>query len=290
MAQDAGHPADLPRLLTTREVAEILRVKERKVYDMAAAGEIPHRRLTGKLLFPATEISAWIAGGAEGGVRPDVIAGSHDLLLDWAVRESGCGLATLFDGSLDGLTRFTAGDAAIAGMHVPEIGEWNLQTVAAAGLGGAVLISWARRNQGLIIPKGREGKLTGLADLAGWRIALRQPGAGARALFDQLAAAEGVVVDTDAATVRTETEAAAAVAAGDADAALGLEAAARSFSLGFVPLATERFDLLIDRRAYFTDPVQRLMAFAHSSAFAEKAARLGGYDLASLGEVRWLSA
>ena len=32
---------------------------------------------------------------------PRVLAGSHDPLLDWALRESGCGIATYFDGSLD---------------------------------------------------------------------------------------------------------------------------------------------------------------------------------------------
>ncbi|HUS54016.1 MAG TPA: helix-turn-helix domain-containing protein, partial [Thermohalobaculum sp.] len=36
-----------PEFLTTREVAALLRVKERKVYDLAAAGEIPCRRVTG---------------------------------------------------------------------------------------------------------------------------------------------------------------------------------------------------------------------------------------------------
>jgi excisionase family DNA binding protein len=40
-----------PEFLTTREVAALLRVKERKVYDLASAGQIPCRRITGKLLF-----------------------------------------------------------------------------------------------------------------------------------------------------------------------------------------------------------------------------------------------
>ncbi|HIC80349.1 MAG TPA: DNA-binding protein, partial [Kiloniellaceae bacterium] len=44
-----------PAFLTTKEVAELLRVKERKVYDLSAEGEIPCRRVTGKLLFPRLE-------------------------------------------------------------------------------------------------------------------------------------------------------------------------------------------------------------------------------------------
>lgn len=288
MTDTDQNASGLPRLLTTKEVADLLRVKERKVYDLAAAGEIPHRRLTGKLLFPADEISNWITGGRQVS-RPDVVVGSHDPLLDWAVRESGCGLAVLFDGSGDGLTRFVGGEAAICGLHIPEEEDWNLKTVAASGLAGSVLISWAGRSQGLILRRADVPAINGLADLVGRRIALRQRGAGSRALFDKLAASAGLVVPEDAPTVRTETEAAEAVANGDADAALGLKAATGAFGLMFKELATERFDLLIDRRCYFTAPVQTLLSFTSGEQFRDKAARLGGYDLTGHGAVRWLS-
>jgi putative molybdopterin biosynthesis protein len=87
----------------------------------------------------------------------------------------------------------------------------------------------------------------------------------------------------------TEYAAAAAVAAGQADAAPGIEAMARQFNLEFLPLAFERFDLLIDRRAYFTQPVQKLLAFARSATCHDKAEAMGGYDLGQMGAVRWLS-
>ena len=88
---------------------------------------------------------------------------------------------------------------------------------------------------------------------------------------------------------RTESDAAAAVAADEADVAIGLEAMARQFHLGFLPLLSERFDLLIDRRAYFTEPVQRLLDLTQSAIFAQRAETLGGYDLSDLGRPRWLS-
>ncbi|MCB1775085.1 MAG: helix-turn-helix domain-containing protein, partial [Gammaproteobacteria bacterium] len=95
--------------LTTKELAELLRIKERKVYDLAASGQVPCSRAMGKLLFPRQAIEAWIAGESTGGAstlsepRPDVLLGSFEPLLEWALHESGCGLATLLDGSLDGL-------------------------------------------------------------------------------------------------------------------------------------------------------------------------------------------
>jgi len=283
-----------PLYLTTKEVAELLRVKERKVYDLAAAGEIPHRRITGKLLFPSAEILDWIEGSGEAvpAGRPAVLAGSHDPLLDWAVRESGSGLATLLNGSLDGLDRFADGRAALAGLHVPEEAGWNVGTVAARGVRGSVLIAWAVRARGLILAEPVRGEVRSFSDLAGKRIVMRQPGAGAAALFEDLLSREGLaqtdlIPSTELA--RTENDAAAAVAAGDADAALGIEAMARRFHLPFLPLVEERFDLLVDRRAYFTDPVQALLAFARGDTLQRKAAAMGGYDLSETGTVRWLS-
>ena len=55
---------ELPDYLTTSELAELLRIKERKVYQMAASGKIPCTRATGKLLFPRKEVESWLEGKA----------------------------------------------------------------------------------------------------------------------------------------------------------------------------------------------------------------------------------
>ena len=44
-----GRRADgMTDFLTTKEVATLLRVKERKVYDLVSRGEIPYRKVTGR--------------------------------------------------------------------------------------------------------------------------------------------------------------------------------------------------------------------------------------------------
>lgn len=286
-----------PAFLTTREVAALLRVKERKVYDLAATGDIPCRRVTGKLLFPRGEIEAWLArGGASAaarGVPANVVAGSHDPLLDWAMRESGSGLAAYFDGSLDGLQRLAQGEAAVAGLHVfePARGDWNLDHVQEAlGAAPVVLVEWARRQQGLLLDRGLAEEIRSVADLVGRRVVRRQASAGAGLLLDHLleqAGVAGEAVDFVTGLARTETEAAAAVASGQAEAAPGLKAMARPFGLAFLPTVVERFDLAVDRRAWFEPPFQRLLSFTALPAFAAKAAELGGYDLAGHGRVMW---
>lgn len=295
-----------PQYLTTREVAELLRVKERKVYEMAAAEEIPCRRVTGKLLFPRAELEAWLigdqapaAGPPQQAARPvpaNVVAGSHDPLLDWAIRESGSGLATFFDGSLDGLTRVEASDALAAGLHVfePDRDDWNIKHVTEA-LASApiVLVEWAIRSQGLLLSKTLEGAVKGIGDLRGKRLVRRQPAAGAGILLNYLLEEAGIgadEVDFTKDVARTETDAAVSVAAGRADAAPGLEAMARQFGLAFVPTQKERFDLIVDRRAWFEPPFQALLEFCRGEAFAEKAEELGGYNLSGHGRVHWNGA
>jgi len=287
-----------PACLTTREVAELLRIGERRVYELARRGELPCTRATGRLLFPREAVLARIpppatAPAASFAPAPaDVLAGSHDPLLEWALRESESGIASWFDGSEAGLARFLERRAAIAALHLhePRTDTFNIERVRgeAAHL-PAVLVAWAVRSQGLLLRPGLAARVRGLEDLAGLRFVPRQPGSGAAARFAALAVAAGL----DPASLgmiepaRTETEVALAVASGRADAGFGLEALAGPFGLDFLPLCTERFDLLVDRRAWFEPPFQRLFAFTRTRTFEVKAAAMGGYDVSGLGRVIW---
>ena len=287
-----------PELMTTREVAAYLRIKERKVYDLVASGEIPVSRATGKLLFPRDLVEAWVrrhvAYRDAGGPllpRPTVIAGSHDPLLDWALRESGSEIATFFDGSLDGLKRLAAGRVIGAGVHLfePESGDWNVGHVERLLPGEpVVLMEWARRRQGLVVPAGNPLGIAGVADLAGRRVVARQPGAGSRVLLDHLLARSGLAASSVAmlqAPARSEADVALAVAEGRADAGLAIEGVARQHRLDFVPLADERYDLALWRPDVFEPPIQRLLAFARTAAFRDRAVDLGGYDVSGAGTI-----
>ena len=46
--------------LTTKELAELLRIKERKVYDLVHQGAIPCSRRAGKWLFPRELVDRWM--------------------------------------------------------------------------------------------------------------------------------------------------------------------------------------------------------------------------------------
>lgn len=289
-------------MLDTREVAAYLRLKERRIYDLVRANAIPHVRATGKLLFPRTQIDAWLASKAQGRAparleheprRPPIVAGSHDPLLEWAARESGCGLAILACGSREGIERLATDSAVAAAAHWrdPDTGEYNVGLVRER-LGGSdvVAIEWARRTQGLVLSPGNPHRVRGLADVVrrGLRVVPRQAASGSHRLFVQLLAQAGV---DDAGIawlpqpVHAETELATAVLEGRADAGFGIEAAARAANLAFVPLATERLDVVCHRRDAFEPALQALFAFARTNAFAARARALGGYDVSAFGRV-----
>jgi molybdate-binding protein len=224
-----------------------------------------------------------------------VIAGSHDPLLEWASRESGSDLALLTGGSLDGLRRLADGRAAVAGIHLVDTatGDYNIAAArAATGPGDLVLIQWAYRLQGLVVPPGNPKALASFADIvrSGARFVQRQEGSGAQTLFRHLLARDGLAPDRLVVAVEralTESEIAAAVADGAADAGLAIQAVARRSRLGFVPLQRERFDLAMRRRDYFEPAVQALMAFIRTERFRDHAQALGGYDVGATGTVMY---
>ncbi len=284
--------------LTTKELAELLHIKERKVYDLAAAGEVPCSRATGKLLFPRAAIEAWVASKCAGATLnvsvepPNVFLGSHDPLLDWALRESGAGLATLFDGSSDGMDRFARAEGVATGLHLfqADSDTWNEPFVRARFAEAAVvLVEFAWRERGLIVAQKNRSAIRGLGDLTARRIVPRQAGAGSQVLLEHLLHLEGELTSDVSfiATARTETDAALAVLEGKADAAFGLYGVAQQYRLAFVPVMRERFDMLVDRRAWFEPPMQRFLHFCQTQGFAQKAEELGGYDVSGFGRVHF---
>ncbi|MFL6228924.1 MAG: helix-turn-helix domain-containing protein [Pyrinomonadaceae bacterium] len=59
------HPqAHLPRLLTVAEVASLLRLEPRTIYNMVSQGRIPFRKAGRQLRFAEPEIEEWTRAGA----------------------------------------------------------------------------------------------------------------------------------------------------------------------------------------------------------------------------------
>jgi putative molybdopterin biosynthesis protein len=302
--RETGQETMESAFLTTREVAALLRVKERKIYDLVAEGALPVRRVTGKLLFPRKEIDQWIHQNTTAthrqalddrpsSHRPLVMAGGHDPLLEWALRESRSGIAAFLDGALDGLERAGRGDCVAAGLHIPDLpsGTWNIAAVEDRFAAEPwVLIEWAHRTRGLIVNPAVKKPIRDIEDVKKLRFQARQPEAGSELILTDLLRQAGMLradLNLVATVERSESDLALAIASGRADVGLGIEASARQLQLEFVPLVRERFDLLVWRKAYFDPPFQKLVRFCSTSGFFERARILGGYDVEGFGTVHF---
>jgi len=290
------------RLLTTAEAAEYLRLKERKLYELIAEQAIPCTKVTGRWLFPQGELDHWLASNL---VRPagltapepmPIVGGSHDPLLEWALRESGSGLATLPEGSEAGLARFETGGVVASALHLHSLAGDDDANVAAvrdrSGCHDAALVGFVRREQGFLVARGNPQALASIDDVAARRarMAVRPLGAGAQLLLLSLLHRASLSVDRLALVAPpcpTGPDIAQSIRAGRADCGIATRSVANAAGLDFVPITWETFDLVVRHRDYFRPPLQALLAFLRTPTFAARAHELGGYDVAPSGTIRF---
>ncbi len=222
--------------------------------------------------------------------------GSHDVSLDLmtqflARRERRLVSANV--GSLGGLVALRRGEAHLAGSHLldPESGEYNLAYIRRYLPGVPVkVIALVGRHQGLMVRPGNPKNIRSLEDLARPEVTFvnRQRGAGTRVLLDYHLERLGIAPEQVQGYEQeefTHLGVAAAVAAGRADCGLGIPAAAQALGLDFVPLFTERYDLVIPAEVYESPLLAPLLDLLHDEAFRQAVAALPGYDVSVMGQV-----
>ena len=192
-------------------------------------------------------------------------------------------------GSQEALRLAAAGLVHAAGVHLRD-SDGGYNATAVGGLpGGAELVGFTAWREGLAIRPELAGAITGLDGVAKHQLRLvnREPGAEARRLLDRererlgLEPAELAGYDTSA---DGHLQVASAVAAGLADAGVASEPAARAYGLGFVPLADERFDLVLPGAHLGSREVQGLLKVLTSRWLLAQLASLPGYDATACGD------
>lgn len=292
----------MSELLTTEEAASYLRLSERKLYDLVAAGAVPCTKATGRWLFPKSDLDQWLAAEAikpaalSPAPAPAIVGGSQDPLLDWALRESGSGLASLPEGSESGLRRLRNRQVVAAAIHLHRLDgndeNANVEAVAAdSSLYDAIVISFAKREQGFVVPLGNPKGLRDVSSIIKHkaRLAMRPQGAGAQLLLLALLQSSGHdlgQLPKDTPLGHTGADVAQAVREGRADCAIATRAVAVAAGLDFISLVWERFDLVLRQRDYFLPAQQALFSFIASAAFHARAKALPGYDIKDVGRVR----
>ena len=226
-----------------------------------------------------------------------VLVGSHDLSLDILANLLGRFYPPIFlsshpVGSLSGILAIKNGICHMAGSHLldPETGEYNFPYIHTYLNGiDLKLINLVFREQGLIVQRGNPKKIKGLKDLLRKEITLinRQKGSGTRILLDHTLK----TLSLDPNRIRgyereefTHMAVASTVASGIADAGLGILPAARAMNLDFIPIAKERYDLIIPTLYFEDKKIQRMIETIRSDEFKKMVFQMGGYDVSRTGE------
>ena len=228
---------------------------------------------------------------------------SHDdglsLLRGYAVEAAQLHLDVRFLGSVDAIAALNAGRCTLAGFHSsgqPGLGSITQRTYQPLLQPGRhKLIGFAGRSQGLMVAPGNPLRLQSMGDVARWRARYvnRPAGSGTRLLCDELLARDAIAPSDITGHGREEPSHAAvaqAVASGSADAGLGIEAAARSRGLDFVPLLQERYYLVCLKEALDEPPIAALRNLLQGKAWQQQLAGLAGYAPWRSGEVLSLKA
>ncbi len=228
-----------------------------------------------------------------------VCIGSHDNTLDVLYnylrkRYPHISLSSAHVGSMGGLVAIKKGEAHVAGTHLLDsaTGEYNIPFIKRIlPEKKVVLINLVYRIQGLIVRNGNPKNIKGFEDLIREDVVFinRQAGSGTRLLLDKHLKEAGI----DPSKIKgyeneeyTHMGVAQAVASGRADVGLGILASAKALGLDFIPVAEERYDLLIAKEFLNLEIIQALLdIIKNDKEFKSAVLSLGGYDIRDMGKV-----
>lgn len=292
------HSIAMEGLLTTKELADLLRLNEKKIYQLIREGGIPHVRIAGKWLFPKQHVMRWIDENVQR--EKDIfIVGSDDILLarllSFYSREKFPQSITFYSpvGSLRGLQALSQRKGQACCTHLLDIesGEYNLPFLIRhlSPQEYNVVNLWYRK-QGLIVKKGNPMAIKGLEDVVkkGVRFINRNEGSGTRLLLEYLLGEkglEGKEVVGFSEEADTHLEVALKVFFGEADVGMGIEYVAHLFPLDFISIQEERFDLVIPKELWSTKIMQGFMTYIDPVQIRRFSRSLPGYNLKDTGKV-----
>jgi excisionase family DNA binding protein len=298
-------------MLTAKEAAEYLNLNEKIIYRLVKEGRLPGARITGKWTFSRSQLREWIESHSLKGIGSFAlfsaskvknalfIAGSDDLLLGRVLAKvlhtEYPELLTFYatTGSLEGIRAIRERKAHVAGIHLyhPQSGEYNLPYLGNFPPRERPLVfNLAYRTQGWMVHSKGSLPFRGAADLlqAGIRLINRERGSGTRLLLDHLLAQDEVDPKEVAGytnEVYTHLEVGLAILEGEADVGLGIQTAAEFLGLRFLPVTTERYDLLVPQGNLSVEPVRKFLNLLNSRRFLREAKALPGYDVKDSGKI-----
>lgn len=173
----------------------------------------------------------------------------------------------------------------VAGTHLKD----EVAAIRAEFPGKSVAVfAFAVWEEGMVLARGNPQKIRRVEDLARAEVKLvnREKGSGSRQLLDRRLKAAGISprsVAGYAECAAGHLAAAWRVHARLADCCVATRSAARAFGLDFVPLTSERYDMVLRQEHLELGAVERLLDTLTQAAFRHELEALCGYDTRETG-------
>ncbi len=316
-------------VLTTQEVADMLKIAKNTVYELIKRGELNGYKVGKKVRIDLKDVEEYknrtrnirtnIAAQSpskgimfqadkpkEANVTGDdypkqqgfVICG-QDILLDILSRylqfhPNGVQALRSYVGSYNGLYNLYHGNVQMATAHLwdGDTGQYNVPYVRRMLPGvSAVIIHLASRMQGFYVAKGNPKDIKDWEDLRRRDITIinREKGSGTRVLLDEHLKKLNILPNTIMGYHResiSHLAIASTVARGGADIGIGNEKSALQVNgVDFIPLQTERLDLIIKKEDLDKPPFQAALDILNSEDFQMELEGIGGYNIEKIGTI-----
>lgn len=287
--------------LTVQEVANRLKIKKNTVYEMIKRGDIKATKI-GKQ-FRVSESELYNSLGDESPVKPQhtnysnkfVVCG-QDSLLDLLCEQANSIIGEPYFvrsylGSYNGLYAMYQGQVDCATAHLWDYKTNTYNIPFFTHLLPAEKIcafNIVERQVGFYVKSGNPKNIFEFKDILRKNIKCiaREKGSGIRILMDSLFCEHGIDPDSlEFDIANSHLEAAAAVNLGNADCAIGNEKTAiQTAGIDFIPLKSEKYDIVFHAKDLQNSNVQILLSVLKSDNFAKTLNAIGGYDTKNIGK------
>lgn len=229
----------------------------------------------------------------------EIIISGQDILLDILARYMGEMLPEhtilrSYKGSYNGLYDLYNNKVSIASCHLWDgyNNEYNIDYVKRLIPGTSCsLINLAYRVQGFYVTKGNPLNISRFEDLSNKNIKFinREKGSGVRVLLDEKLRLLNINPNSIDGYYNEENShlgVASAVARGDADIGIGSSKAAMQVeNIDFIPIQTERYDLVIKNFDLNNTIYNTVLSVLKSEKFRNELIGIGGYDIKDIGTI-----
>ncbi len=213
------------------------------------------------------------------------------LLARMVEKISGVEIVSAAASSKLALTWLSEGKVHVAGSHLedPKTGEFNLPYLRKQFPGEEFsVVTFARWEEGFVVAPGNPKHVSKIEDLARKNVTFvnREPGSGSRGLLDKLMEQAGMDAEKVQGYDRIahgHLAAAYCVVSREADVCLATRSAAQTFGLDFVPLRSERYDLVMRKRTADLPAIKAFLDVLQRATLRRKLEVLAGYDTSQTG-------